>query len=228
VLTEVPGSRTADILVEALHTRGYAVCLADGDGADFRVIVGSRTGRLTIAAGLSDAYLPHRLVAVRVNTPDRALLSVIGLYVPSRGPQHKRNVAKREFQDSVARLLPRLTTYLGPDTPIVIGGDLNVVEPGHTPHHPVFGAWEYDFYRAFLQAGFVDCFRHLNPCTLDHSWFGRSGSGYRFDHLFITSEHARLVARCSYLHEARIGGLSDHAAMGVLVRTDPDRQSGSA
>jgi exodeoxyribonuclease III len=228
VLTEVPGSRTADILVEALVARGYEVCLADGDGADYRVIVGSRTGSLTVAAGLPSTCLPHRLVAVRVDTPGRMPLSVVGLYVPSRGPQAKRNVAKREFQDSVGCLLPRLTTYLGPDAPIVIGGDLNVVEPGHIPHHGVFGVWEYDFYRAFIQVGFVDCFRHLNHHALDHSWFGRSGAGYRFDHLFITGEHAGLVAECAYLHEARTGGLSDHAAMSVLLRSDPDWQPGSA
>lgn len=228
VLTEVPGSGTADVLVEALHARGYEVCLADGDGADYRVIAGSRTGRLTVAAGLPDTCLSHRLAAVRVDRPGHVPLSVVGLYVPSRGPQSKRNVAKRQFQDSVAGLLPRLPNYLGPDAPIVIGGDLNVVEPGHIPHHAVFGDWEYDFYRAFSEAGFVDCFRHLNSHALDHSWFGRSGAGYRFDHLFITSEHAGLVAGCAYLHEARTGGLSDHAAMSVLLHTDPDRQPGFA
>jgi exodeoxyribonuclease III len=223
VLTEVTGSGTADVLVEALHARGYDVSLADGDGTDYRVIAGSRTGRLTVVTGLAGTCLPHRLMAVRVDTPGRTPLSVIGLYVPSRGPQAKRNVAKREFQGSVADLLPRLASYLGSDAPIVIGGDLNVVEPGHMPHHAVFGAWEYDFYRAFGQAGFVDCFRHLNSHALDHSWFGRSGAGYRFDHLFITSEHTGLLAGCAYLHEARTGGLSDHAAMSVLLRIDPDR-----
>ncbi|WP_228811960.1 hypothetical protein, partial [Nocardia otitidiscaviarum] len=42
--------------------------------------------------------------------------------------------------------------------PVVITGDLNVVEPGHVPHYRVFGTWEYDFYRAFAASGFVDVF----------------------------------------------------------------------
>jgi exodeoxyribonuclease-3 len=104
---------------------------------------------------------------------------------------------------------------------LLVAGDLNVLEPGHIPHHHVFGKWEYDFYTSFLHAGRLrDAFREHNGTEIDHSWFGhRSGLGYRFDHLFC-SAGVEILA-CHYDHKTRQTGLSDHSALTARLRLPP-------
>jgi len=101
--------------------------------------------------------------------------------------------------------------------PIAAAGDLNVVEPGHQPHHKVFGRWEYTFYDAFGEAGFSDAFRHLHPDGSEHSWFGRSGLGFRFDHIFTTTAHAAQIVACGYDQTPRRANLTDHSAMTLTL-----------
>jgi exodeoxyribonuclease-3 len=130
-------------------------------------------------------------------------------------------VAKRAFQDAVVAALAELTDRLGATGHVVITGDLNVVEPDHDPRYPVFGTWEYDFYRAFGENGFADAFRVRQPQDMDYSSFGRpSGegkrNGYRFDHTFVAAAHCGDIRDCHYLHAIRQSGLSDHSAMTLI------------
>jgi exodeoxyribonuclease III len=135
--------------------------------------------------------------------------------VPSRGPKERRNEDKRAFQRAVTAALPGFLAQFG--GPVIVAGDLNVVEPGHIPHHAVFGDWEYGFYRSFAGAGLADAYRALHPDTPGHSWFGRSGQGYRFDHGFVTTPHAGLIRSCRYLQEPRELSITDHAAMTLIL-----------
>ncbi len=221
MLTEVARGVAGDHLADALTGHGYTTHLTDAGGEDYRVLLAGRVGQLEPVVSVRVGHLPHRLAAASVTVADGRRLGVVGLYVPSRGPRDKRNAAKRAFQAAVAGVLPALPAAFGPQVPVVVAGDLNVVEPGHEPHHRVFGAWEYDFYRAFAAAGLTDAFRHRHPGTVDHSWYGRSGAGYRFDHLFCTSPHIDTLGDCRYLHQPRTSGLSDHAALAADV-TVPD------
>src|SRR5438874_1576201 len=116
------------------------------------------------------AVMPHRFPADRIKHLGGPDIAVAGLYVPSRGPVGERNLAKRAFQDAVAEQLPLLTRHVAASGPCLVLGDLNVVEPGHVPHYRVFGAWEYDFYRAFIDAGFLDTYRLHHPHEVEHSW----------------------------------------------------------
>lgn len=101
---------------------------------------------------------------------------------------------------------------------MVAADDLNVIEPGHIPHHPVFGQWEYDFYRSFPATGLAEAYRASHPHTSEDSWFGRSGEGYRFDRVFVTAPHTSLIRSCTYLHGPRQQGLTDHAAMTLFMQ----------
>jgi exodeoxyribonuclease-3 len=221
VLTEVAAGRSGQLLARWLEEFGYTVYLPDpGDDDRYRVLLACRTAVLDpVDVGIK--VLPHRCIAARVTLPGTQL-GIVGLYVPSRGPKEKRNVAKRAFQDAVAAVLAELTDRLGATGPVVITGDLNVVEPDHDPHYPVFGTWEYDFYRAFGENGFADAFRVRQPQGMDYSWFGRpSGegkrNGYRFDHTFVTAAHCGGIRDCHYLHVIRQSGLSDHSAMTLTL-----------
>jgi exonuclease III len=219
VLTEVPAGAGQHILTAALAASGYHTYVPGGGKGDYRVLLAARGEELQPLADLRSAHLPHRLAAARVDLPS-GTVALVGLYVPSRGPRHRRNADKRAFQDAVTHLLPRIPD-LADGRPVVVTGDLNVVEPDHVPHHRVFGGWEYDFYRAFRRCGLVDAYRHLHPDVTDHSWFGHSGAGYRFDHLFVTTAHAGWLSDCHYLQAPRLDGLSDHAALtATLLRTE--------
>jgi hypothetical protein len=144
--------------------------------------------------------------------------------VPSRGPAGRRNQNKRAFQQAVPQALPRfLARFTGP---VIIAGDLNIVEPEHIPHHRVFGTWEYDFYRSFCDAGLSDGYRTLHPDATEHSWLGRSGQGYRFDHVFLTTRHRAQISTCGYLHAPRHQGLTDHAAMTLTMSTENMQTAG--
>ncbi|MBV9139673.1 MAG: endonuclease/exonuclease/phosphatase family protein [Pseudonocardiales bacterium] len=221
VLTEVAAGESGVLLAQLLRGFGYTVHLPDAGDDKYRVLMACRTGVLDVVSDTGVDFLPHRCVAARIQLP-QAEIGVLGLYVPSRGPQHQRNVAKRAFQEAVTAALPGVSDRLTVTGPVVITGDLNVVEPGHDPQYAVFGGWEYDFYRSFIAAGFTDAFRVCHPEGMDYSWFGRTcgngrRNGYRFDHTFITATHASTVRECHYLHGIRENGLSDHAAMTLTA-----------
>lgn len=216
VLTEVGTGPGRDALLEALTARGFhTLAPSVPDPRDYTTVLAARAPLSAVPVDLD--CLPHRLVAAHVPV-GRSSATIVGLYVPSRGPRERRNQDKRAFQDVVAAVLPDLVKSVDPATPLVVAGDLNVVEPGHRPHHAVFGGWEYDFYDAFAAAGLRDAFRHLHPDAVEHSWFGRAGAGYRFDHLFVSAEHAAALADCRYAHAPREQGLSDHAALLATIR----------
>lgn len=215
VLTEVQNSPGGHALVRALRSYGYSVIVPPETANDYMVIVAACTGKLEMAGNRLD-FLPHRCVAVRYLL-DTFAIGIIGLYVPSRGPRDRRNVDKAAFQNAVSAYLPRLTAEF-PEELVVVAGDLNVLEPGHQPHYPLFGDWEYRFYGHFVQrSGLVDAFRELQPKSVEHSWIGRAGDGYRFDHIFISRRHRERLRTCRYLHESRLQGLSDHSAMAVAL-----------
>ncbi|HUY47295.1 MAG TPA: endonuclease/exonuclease/phosphatase family protein [Streptosporangiaceae bacterium] len=217
ILTEVSAGPGGHSLIQALAENGYSSVLAPEPAEpDYRAVLASRGPVLTpIPGGIS--VFSHRGPAAAADIGGHRI-GLLGLYVPSRGPRQRRNENKRAFQDAVTGAVPALVARFS--DPLIIAGDLNVVEPGHIPHLPVFGEWEYAFYRSFLEAGMTDAYRQIHPQAGDHSWFGRSGTGYRLDHIFITSPHAPRVRDCGYLQAPRHLGLTDHAAMTIRCQLD--------
>ncbi|ORT62000.1 endonuclease [Streptomyces sp. CB03238] len=214
VLTEVSSGPGGSALVEALGEYGYSSVIAPESPGDYYTVLASRSAELhPVDSGVS--CLPHRAPAASVTIGGQPIV-LLGLYVPSRGPRERRNEDKRDFQNAVAAVLPDLSA-LFPETPVIVAGDLNVIEPNHMPPHSVFGQWEYAFYKSFAAAGFTDAYRHLHPDTVDHSWFGRSGNGFRFDHIFTTTAHAPQITACAYEHAPRAAALTDHAAMTLTL-----------
>lgn len=213
VLTEVTATDGGRALDEALRGYGFTTTYPPVPG-DYGTMIASRTGEQETCKEIQASYLPHRCVTIRLQLEEQ-ITGVVGLYVPSRGSRDRRNVDKRAFQHAITTLLPSLAEIIGPGRPTVIAGDLNVVEPGHQPHLRVFGAWEYEFYQAFGDAGYGDAFRCLHPELIDHSWYGRSSNGYRIDHIFCAPLTA--VTDCRYLHQPRLAGLSDHSAMIATI-----------
>jgi exonuclease III len=221
VVTEVGAGPGGQALTEALAEHEYHSVLAPEPALpDYRAVLASRGPALVPVTSGIGAF-PYRGPAAALDFAGQ-VVGLLGLYVPSRGPQRRRNQNKRAFQDAVATALPGFLARFG--GPVIVAGDLNVVEPSHVPHLPVFGVWEYRFYRSFIDAEMTDAYRTAHPDTSDHSWFGRSGNGYRIDHVFVTRQHQAQVIDCAYLHTPRHQGLTDHAAMTLTLRlTTSDR-----
>jgi len=98
----------------------------------------------------------------------------------------------------------------------ILLGDFNLLEPNHIPRHPQYKSWEY-FYNVVKKYEFIDAFRFFHPTEKEYSWFGRKGSGYRFDHIFTSSNILPFLKDCFYIHEPRLKGFSDHSAMYLEI-----------
>jgi exodeoxyribonuclease-3 len=221
LLTEVSAEESGDVLARLLMDEGFAVLLPKPSANDrYRVLVACRDAVPT-CVDVGVGSMGHRCVAARI-VLTAGEIGIVGLYVPSRGPKDRRNQDKRAFQDCVAAVLPNVRKALDVRGPVVIAGDLNVVEPDHDPRYAVFGGWEYDFYRAFGRAGFEDAFRIKESTRMDYSWFGRPSAdgrrnGYRFDHAFVDGDHRAAVVECRYDHSVRTAGLTDHSALALTL-----------
>jgi exodeoxyribonuclease-3 len=52
---------------------------------------------------------------------------------------------------------------------------------------------------------------------VEHSWVGRTGDGYRYDHVHCTADLAAKLVACDYVHQPRLDRLSDHSALSVCL-----------
>jgi exodeoxyribonuclease III len=80
-----------------------------------------------------------------------------------------------------------------------------------------FQPFEYEFYQQLPQYGLVDAFRALHNGRVEHSWVGRTGDGYRYDHAFVATGLLPMLKHCEYVHQPRLGALSDHSALTLRL-----------
>lgn len=210
ILTEAKNSNGCCFITDKLNSYGYDAYMPTVKDNDYCVIIASR-GFDSKIKKLNMNFLPHRLLCLKCNTFLGEIIFV-GIYVPSRGPRERRNVDKKKFQEEIIRVFNDLSMKNMLKN-YVICGDLNVIERNHIPSYTFFGEWEYNFYDSFKKNGLIDTYTFLNPRVIEHSWFGRSGDGYRFDHIFVAKKLLKYVKSCSYVHEPRYNKLSDHSAM---------------
>lgn len=214
ILTETKSSNGCIYLKDAFEDIGFKVFFPQAATNRYSVLVAEK-GFNGKRHYLDIEFLPERIQALKLQTFMGNVL-LIGLYVPSRGPKERRNVDKRKFQDQIMRLL---NSFRNKDIKhhLLAGGDLNVIPPDHEPRYSLFGDWEYQFYNAFLKLGMSDGYKYTQPHGQEHSWIGKSGDGYRFDHLFLSNRLLGYVKRCNFIHEVRDTRLSDHSALYLLL-----------
>lgn len=218
VLTETADSVGCDFLASRFTAAGYSVTFPRPGRGERGVMVVSR---LATAPGPRVVdYLPHRAVPVIVETDDGPV-SIVGLYVPSRDATQVKTKRKRAFLDACRRGLP---TAIGRHEVVI--GDFNLLEPDHWPAYRFFQMFEYDFYTWLGTARYRDAFRVLHPTEAEHSWVGRTGDGYRYDHAHVTHSLVPALRGCSYVHEVRTGPdrLTDHSALTMSLCLQPTRQ----
>lgn len=213
VLTETKASQGCALLAEAFRTAGYTVLDSQPAPGEYGVMIVSRVRAESdhLAAGLG--FLPSRAASCLLPTAD-GVVRVVGAYVPSRDASVEKTERKRRWLAEFGTMLA------GADgrRPVVLAGDLNVLEPDHQPRYRFFADFEYDFYRSLTDRhGLVDAYRHLHPDTAEHSWVGRTGDGYRYDHAFCTAALGDRITGCGYDHHPRLEKLSDHSALTMQL-----------
>ncbi|WP_327073223.1 endonuclease/exonuclease/phosphatase family protein [Kitasatospora purpeofusca] len=215
VLTEVKVNDAGDLLVRELTSSGFKVTRPRTGPNDRYMTVIATKGYQSRPVHLDGE--DSRFHAVRLTT-HFGNLDVVGLYSLTNGMSAESSTARWAYQR-------RVVTALGaraaaePTVPILVTGDLNVVEPGHgpAPSRALFEDHDFDFYLDFgRRLGLVDSYRQTHPDAADLTWYGPKG-GQRLDHVFTTSDvHAR-VTSVGFDHDVRTSRLSDHSALRLTV-----------
>ncbi|GLY38855.1 hypothetical protein Amsp01_048790 [Amycolatopsis sp. NBRC 101858] len=235
VLTETGSGPGTHLIAESFTDAGWSVTYPDHADKERGVMLLSKLESTVDPIGAAMTYLSARLDGIVVHT-DRGPLRILGAYVPSRDATEAKTTRKRTWIDAFHQAYG---TVAG-DAPVLLLGDLNVLEPGHVPPHPgQFAPFETAFYTELTQRhGLADAFRTLHPTAVEHSWARRVELGYRYDHAHASTTLIEHLTSCSYVHDTRRGEptLTDHSGLAVelaltatapLITSDPaaDREA---
>lgn len=164
----------------------------------------------------------------RVLTAEFETLFVVSVYVPNA----KRDLSRLEDRQDWDRCLLAYLKGLEQRKPVVCGGDYNVA---HTPMDLArpkdnlkthgFTPEERAGFQRFLDAGFVDTFRHLHPdLPQQYTWWRQFGGarerniGWRIDYLLISAALLPRLRSASIL--AEVYG-SDHCPIALELQDEP-------
>jgi exodeoxyribonuclease III len=217
VLTETKASAGCRLLADAFTSAGWHVSFPVPDSGGYGVMIVARVKAADGQFSERLGYLPARATSVLLPAP-AGTVEIIGAYVPSRDSGQEKTERKRQWLATCqAALAAREPAY-----PAILLGDLNILEPDHQPRYPFFAPFEYDFYRTLAtEHALTDAFRHLHPDAAEHSWVGRTGDGYRYDHAFCSTQLTQAITECAYVHQTRADGLSDHSALTTSLALQP-------
>lgn len=210
ILTEAKYSKGSDYIVSSLESLGYTVFFSAPVDGEYSTIIASR-GFVTEKWAVNIAFLPHRVEAAILKT-FLGDLRVVGMYAPSHGMDESGDTKRLNFQCQITQWLASLSKS-GGIVNLIVGGDLNVIEPDHVPHIAAFSEEDYQFYDSFTKAGLVDAFKLMQPAGREYSWISRDGEGQRLDHFFVSTDISSHIIECCYKHASRRSKLSDHSAM---------------
>ncbi|MGX7826893.1 endonuclease/exonuclease/phosphatase family protein [Actinokineospora sp. 24-640] len=223
VLTETKGTPGSRLLTDAFLASGYSVTFPDHEPGELGVMIVSKLRTRVDPIGTALDYLPARAAGVIVDTTDGPI-RVIGAYVPSRDASLAKTERKKTWINGFHTALDATRG----DTPVLLLGDLNVLEPNHQPaHRSQFAPFEYDFYTDLTRRhGLVDLFRHLHPDRVEHSWARRADLGYRYDHAHGTATLTPWLTACHYIHTTRENTpqgdrLTDHSGLAIHLQPTP-------
>lgn len=147
------------------------------------------------------------------------------IYFPNGGSGEVRHLFKQKF---LADLNVHLKERIAAGKSLIVVGDYNVAPEGIDVYDPVELADESGFlpeerawFKAFLELGFVDTFRHLHPGEKDrYTWWSyrelaRIGNrGWRIDFVCVTKDLLPQV-KSAEVHDQVEG--SDHCPVSIVL-----------
>lgn len=156
---------------------------------------------------------------------------VVSVYMPSGSSGEQRQAVKMQFLEDFAKWTEQHYQQY-PSYPLLICGDFNICHQPIDIHNPVRNATvsgflpeEREWFSVFLQKGFIDSFRHLNPEPHHYTWWSyrararEKNLGWRIDYCLIDQSILPYLRRAHILSAAQH---SDHCP--VLVELSiPDK-----
>lgn len=100
--------------------------------------------------------------------------------------------------------------------PCIVLGDFNTGKHYEDETGKTFYCSEW--FERLIDTGWTDAWRYFATSRQEYTWFSRSGNGFRIDHAFVSPPMLPFLSNCSYSHEERKQGISDHSAL--LVELD--------
>jgi len=151
-------------------------------------------------------------------------LSIMSMYLPS-GTNAARLEHKFDYMDLIQKYLNKLTETL-PN--LVVCGDYNICHEEIDIHNPKmkgvsgFLPEEREWLGDFIDSGFIDSFRHLNPERQEYSWWSyranarANNKGWRLDYAMVSQPLQQKIKRAVILPEAKH---SDHCPILVEIES---------
>ena len=151
-------------------------------------------------------------------------LSIMSMYLPS-GTNAARLEHKFDYMDLIQKYLNKLTDTL-PN--LIVCGDYNICHEEIDIHNPKmkgvsgFLPEEREWLGDFIDSGFIDSFRHLNPERQEYSWWSYranarvNNKGWRLDYAMVSQPLQQKIKRAVILPEAKH---SDHCPILVEIES---------
>lgn len=147
-------------------------------------------------------------------------VSVMSMYLPS-GTNDARLGYKFNYMDEILSYASELRKTV-PN--LIICGDYNICHEEIDIHNPKmkgvsgFLPEEREWLSKFINSGFIDSFRHLNPEREEYSWWSyranarANNKGWRLDYAMVSEPLKENISRAYILPEAKH---SDHCPIAV-------------
>ena len=171
---------------------------------------------VSFGSGISHMDFEGRILRL-----DFEKLSVMSLYLPS-GTNINRLDYKFKFMDEFRVYIDNLKLKF-PN--LIICGDYNICHQAIDIHDPVrnktvsgFLPEERDWLNRFINSGFVDSFRFLNPEPNQYTWWSyranarKNNKGWRIDYALVSESLKKNISKSFILSEAHH---SDHCPVGL-------------
>ena len=171
---------------------------------------------VSFGSGISHMDFEGRILRL-----DFEKLSVMSLYLPS-GTNINRLDYKFKFMDEFRVYVDNLKLKF-PN--LIICGDYNICHQAIDIHDPIrnktvsgFLPEERDWLNRFINSGFVDSFRFLNPEPNQYTWWSyranarKNNKGWRIDYALVSESLKKNISKSFILSEAYH---SDHCPVGL-------------
>ncbi len=173
---------------------------------------------LSVKYGIGIDEHDHEGRVITLEMPDFYLVCV---YVPNSQDGLKRLDYRMRWEDDFRNYLNHL------DKGVIVCGDLNVAHneidlknPSSNHHNAGFTDEERAKFSEWLDNGYIDTWRSLNPNTVKYSWWSyrfharENNAGWRIDY-FIVSSSLKDRIRHAEIHNDIFG--SDHCPVELII-----------
>ena len=217
--TKALESQVDTTFLEALGYQHYWLSAQKKGYSGVAIFSKQKPNNISYGSGIEHMDFEGRILRV-----DFDEVSIMSLYLPS-GTNLARLDYKFQFMDEFQEYVNQLKTEY-PN--LIICGDYNICHKAIDIHDPVrnknvsgFLPEEREWLDNFMQSGFIDSFRYLNPEPHQYSWWSyranarNNNKGWRIDYALVSTPLEKNISRSFILPEAKH---SDHCPVGLELK----------